>query len=1366
MSKRNYSLSTIKILFAWSGNQCAHPECTNPVVEPGTEDSDEAVIAHICHIYAINENGPRGNPELTEEELNSLENLILLCPNHHTIVDSQHETYTAEKLKKWKQDHEAKIKERYPADSDIFHSDKLPLSYFPIELIDQNIKEKVALLRKSRFFNEFDKVRTSLSLAGRLVDGELCRGTNEIRSQALSWCARLLSSTQELSKAEEYLKLAKDLDPSHESNIADAFIMSAQGDKNGALSVLAQIDSPFSQSAALIIVGNHEGATGALTWVESTRLDFASLDSDGKYFYLACQFELEHWEAAQDATDLLTDQDFEITPNLYHIAAMAHLLKAVPTELRSDVAHQLPFEAARFPLASNEAGMATRRIAQHYFTNAAEVAYQLNLPKAATLADQYALWLELKDPKNSDNGRQRLEEKLRDTKLALHLVPLGLQFGINLNLAAVEQEIEQQITLHGKITADAAIARFSLVYTKETREDAANYIGQQSEELAEYFDRKAMRILQVDLYAQAGLAERANECLESLLEEGLSEIEEGRLRREISEAEGTDPAEVREIQFQQSDSLGDLMFLVDALEDKQDWENLCKYVSLLFERTRSISNAERLANALHNACRSEQLVEFLKQNGDLLSESDILQMFYSVALYQEGMLVEARSELAKLGNGRADSNYRTLKVGLEIALGNWNSLLAFVANEYSEKNKRSAHDLMKTAQLALHLNSPHAKDLISAAAEKGAEDATVLAAAHFLASNAGFESETQAIQWLHKAAELSEEDGPIQKMSLKDVLDRKPDWERRESDTWTLLKHGEIPMFLAAESLNMSLIDLTIIPAFSNLSVNDPRGRRVIPAYSGKRLSTSFNVSEMTAGIDASTLLTLSYLNLLDVVLDAFGEVHVPHSTLTWLFEEKQKVAFHQPSLIRNAHQIRNLVAEDLLEEFIPSTTADDNLSLQIGDELASLISEAEKTRENDNTQHIVVRSSPVHRLSSLMEEEADLTEHAAVMCSCLAVIKKLKEKAQITAEEEKKAHAYLQLHEKPWPNQPEINDGAILYLDSLSITYLLHVGVLGKIKVAGLTPTASPKAISEANALIAYEGISGRVNEAIERIRFAISSRIETGKIKVGRLNNTAELKDQSISEHPTINLMALARDCDAIISDDRFLNQHAHIGDGSEQTAVFSTLDILDALVSTEIISVEKQMEHKTLLRRTGYLFMPVSDDELYLHLESSVVENGNLRETAELKAIRENVLQVRMGSWLQLPEEILWLSAMLKTFIRVLKKLWETDSNIPAITARSDWVLEQIDSRGWVHGFGPGDGDNIVKTGRAADILTLLAPPSDVPQEIKDAYWSWIEDRILTPTKEQFPDLYSQIVRLYMKQIEEMTEMDPTGGNQDEQ
>ena len=153
-------------------------------------------------------------------------------------------------------------------------------------------------------------------------------------------------------------------------------------------------------------------------------------------------------------------------------------------------------------------------------------------------------------------------------------------------------------------------------------------------------------------------------------------------------------------------------------------------------------------------------------------------------------------------------------------------------------------------------------------------------------------------------------------MTLKDILDRKPDWDRRESETWQLLSRGDIPMFLAAQSLNKSLIDLMLFPALANLSENDPRRRGAVPAYSGKRQPTPFNTGG-EVGIDATALLTLSFLNLLDKALDAFDTVYVPHSTLTWLFEEKQKAAFHQPSRIRDAHQIRHLLATDALEKLI-----------------------------------------------------------------------------------------------------------------------------------------------------------------------------------------------------------------------------------------------------------------------------------------------------------------------------------------------------------------------------------------------------------------------------------------------------------------
>ena len=54
------------------------------------------------------EEGPRYNSKQTNIERNSYENLILLCGRHHTIIDGDPETYTVEKLLKFKEDHQNK----------------------------------------------------------------------------------------------------------------------------------------------------------------------------------------------------------------------------------------------------------------------------------------------------------------------------------------------------------------------------------------------------------------------------------------------------------------------------------------------------------------------------------------------------------------------------------------------------------------------------------------------------------------------------------------------------------------------------------------------------------------------------------------------------------------------------------------------------------------------------------------------------------------------------------------------------------------------------------------------------------------------------------------------------------------------------------------------------------------------------------------------------------------------------------------------------------------------------------------------------------------------------------------------------------
>jgi len=65
------------------------------------------VVGRVCHIAAANPGGPRYAANQTPAERHGYNNLILLCPTHHTVIDDDEEAYTVQRLTKMKTDHEA-----------------------------------------------------------------------------------------------------------------------------------------------------------------------------------------------------------------------------------------------------------------------------------------------------------------------------------------------------------------------------------------------------------------------------------------------------------------------------------------------------------------------------------------------------------------------------------------------------------------------------------------------------------------------------------------------------------------------------------------------------------------------------------------------------------------------------------------------------------------------------------------------------------------------------------------------------------------------------------------------------------------------------------------------------------------------------------------------------------------------------------------------------------------------------------------------------------------------------------------------------------------------------------------------------------
>jgi hypothetical protein len=104
--------ATARILGMKSGNQCAKPDCFRRLTEGATAFDPEVIIGQIAHIVAQADTGPRADPATPQDQRDAVENLILLCREHHAIADRQENTYTVADMRDWKREHEANVQRR------------------------------------------------------------------------------------------------------------------------------------------------------------------------------------------------------------------------------------------------------------------------------------------------------------------------------------------------------------------------------------------------------------------------------------------------------------------------------------------------------------------------------------------------------------------------------------------------------------------------------------------------------------------------------------------------------------------------------------------------------------------------------------------------------------------------------------------------------------------------------------------------------------------------------------------------------------------------------------------------------------------------------------------------------------------------------------------------------------------------------------------------------------------------------------------------------------------------------------------------------------------------------------------------------
>ena len=771
------------------------------------------------------------------------------------------------------------------------------------------------------------------------------------------------------------------------------------------------------------------------------------------------------------------------------------------------------------------------------------------------------------------------------------------------------------------------------------------------------------------------------------------------------------------------------------MKTEKDYAALQPLLRDLFDRERTVENAQDLVKCLGAPPSSdyEAIIKFAEETPDILEQSDELKGIQAWALFQVGRLQESKESNNRLLSQMGSLDDLHLDINLAISSGEWERAAEILEREWSKRESHTPRTLMILAQFASQqdLTPDRALQLAKLAAQKAPNDPLILMAAHRLHFQLGRDDEVDP-GWLKRAYELSSADqGPVWSVNLQDVVTK---WipERRDplEEVEREWLSGEMPMGLAAGERNISFAHLLLHIPDQNTTELDSHRRRILPIVSGGRNPVELQ-QDWTIGLDVTSIMILFYLGLLETSIEAFHHVKLSPDIMELLLRERGEVRFHQPSRIVAARRVRDLHNQERLQAADNVADLPKALTDEVGLELAALLHRARQ----DNGRVICVL--PIHRVGSLMEEQADTGGYDDLIHSTVDLCTMLHAEGIIAATEYQHASQFLNSQgQAEHTNFSSSILNSPIYVYSLALSFLQDARVLQPLAAAGLDIRIHPYVLEEVNALIGAGDIGADLVTKIERIRNVLRNAIDSGSASF--LPRAAD-QDERLQKHEnrfqvTASLLAGSAACDALCIDDRFINRHPVWTETPERSVPIACgLDVLRYLVSRGRISVGDHWTARNKLRQSGFVFIPLESDELAHWLISAKVDDGQLKESVELKTLRQTMARIHSLSVLT-PEETLALSVNLHRVCKAtMESLWEDESlTVEQATMQSDWA--------WRHLMNADTGRSqpiaqYPYTERMRDLLSLrlghlLLPTAIRSHDRRAHYTRWIEWAILKP------------------------------------
>ena len=1230
---------------------------------------------------------------------------------------------------------------------------------FTIEAHNESAKKELDDLLKRRSV-DLIRVRQEISiLKKRVFEGDLSYAATSIKAEISYWASRLhASETETLPLAREFLKGLTQIDPKKDTRLIDALILETEGDTDGALRILRDIDSADGRSTFFVTCKRRKGNDDALLWFnEQHGNDNPEFFTGVGWFNLAATLaEAGKWTEAGKRLALVRDY-WDQWPDLAFLEGVVNAALILPEEYRSYALEMALFNQAIRPIEGIEADKYRDR-AKECFDTASKLLNGVDLANRAQAASDWHLWLRLTDPKAeiSKNARQQISESMKEGPRAVGSIIFARAFGIEFDDTPLTKYLGQRKRTGGLKNEELA-AEFFLAEMKMSPRHRVDFLLREEGRLKKVVSTAALSGLIIESLVEDGQTKRARNILVARKGDFV-EQDFRRIETMIDAKDGEDPLASLENLYAEDNSLINLQNLVSHLKRIGDWNELQPRLEELFRKERTSRNAHSLVYCYRRNARVDlySILAFFDENHDLVDGNDNLLSEKAWTLSHAGLLKDAQKISDQLRLKRNNEDDLLLEINIALQLGEWDRFSKIISDATKHKENLRPDTLLQLASLSSEVDSDPSRaiDLARMAVDKGNEEPQILLQAYLLAVQLGLENQESG-RWLGRAIELSSDEGPLKKVDIRTVAqEMMPAYIEKVKDTEQGFLNGEISLQVIANNLGQPLSKILIQIPKANSDLWDGRKRIIVPIRSGSRGIVEMK-SHWKVCLDNTSIMVLNHIEILEETISAFESIVLDPDIMIFLLNEKRRARFHQPSRIRRGHDFRSLLDRNLIRTAPLTSGAPIELIKEVGKDFAELLAEAKTVKG------LVIRPSPIHKVGAFLEQEADLGEYADYVISTKAFVKILYENMGIIDSEVfERANIYLRAQDSGggFGEHRDLID-CPLYLDDLAITYLQHVDLLNIICNSGfdIYVHQSTKAY---NAALIEEGHGGTIlAETINKIRLILHKALQDGKATfLPRLRwRDSDNRFRILYQIAPI-VATLIEDtgfCNAVCIDDRFFNKHANISDKNNRyIPTVCVIDILHHLKSQGIITEEQNNLGFHKLRQGGFAFVPILLDELGTRLDLARWDGkGSLIENAEMRLMRQSLMRIRSLDMLSLPEEAPALQQIQFSSWVAIRRIW-SDESVSVEMARklSNWVWWNIAPcpLDWVKELRKATQIGIALE-RFAQHYSLLLKPMNLKEERYESYLNWLEDDLLRPLMAGNSDLIYALAERVRKDIE---------------